>query len=113
MERTSEQQALDILKELESISERQLHLMQERRIEEVLRLASHREERFSELKRLLAGGATSEVKKAAAVLVEKDRELRLNIEAELQSIRDKLLNIPTRIKAHKSYRRAQAYSPKG
>ncbi len=111
----TEREEITILRELIELSEKQLHLMGERRLEELLGITAQREKRFEELKRILSerNRRDPELKRLVKTLLEKDGKLTLNIESELQNIKEKIYRIPTRLKALRTYTRIQGYNSRG
>ncbi len=114
MEKTGkhERKEVSLLKEIIALSDKQLHLMQERRLEELLRTTEHREKLFNKLKPLLSDESRKdeEVKGLVNVLLEKDSRLTLNIESELLTIKEKMHRIPTRLRALRTYTKIESYS---
>ncbi len=108
----AEREEMRILKELADMSEEQLRLMREGRMEELLRLTAQRDKCFAELKKTLSGRDQHdpELKGLVKTLLEKDGLLTLNIESELHAIKEKMNSIPTRLKALRTYTRVQRYS---
>ncbi len=107
----AEREEIRILKELADMSEEQLRLMREGRLEELLRVTAQRDKYFAELKKTLSdkGLYGPELKGLVKTLLEKDSLLTLNIESELHAIKEKMNSIPTRLKALRTYTRVQRY----